>query len=322
MLREAIESVLGQNYGDYEIVVVDDGSQDGTVEKLQKYGSSLVVLSLPRRGVSAARNLGVRWSAGKYLAFLDSDDLWQPIKLATQVAFMEANRGVQICQTEETWIRNGVRVNPKKRHRKPSGDIFRASLDLCLVSPSAVMMTRKLFDRVGGFDETLVVCEDYDLWLRVAATHRVPLIAESLVIKRGGHADQLSRSTWGLDRFRVFALEKLLRCGLSAQKRQWVLEVLAAKVAVLATGARKRGKEREASTYEGILSRLGEGGKIDGFSENMRVRERKGLAREDTGSMAQIAGERSGGSYGSRPEIEDRGKLSAGLSRLDRGDHP
>ncbi len=254
MLCDAIESVLGQSYKDFELIVVDDGSKDGTVEKLMSYSSALRVLSQLGRGVAAARNIGVRWSSGRYLAFLDSDDLWEPGKLETQVAFMEAHPEIQICQTEEIWIRNGVRVNPKKKHRKPSGDIFRASLDLCLVSPSAVMMTRELMERLGGFDEVFIVCEDYDLWLRIAVDTPVPLIPEPLVLKRGGHGDQLSRSTWGLDRFRAMALQKLLRSGLRGERRTWTVQALANKVAILAQGARKRGKEEEALMYEGILA--------------------------------------------------------------------
>ena len=259
MVGDAVESVLKQSHSRYELIVVDDGSQDGTVERLQRYGSRITVLSQPHRGVAAARNSGARWSGGRYLAFLDSDDLWHPNKLETQISVMNRNPSVQICQTEEIWVRNGVRVNPKKRHHKPSGDIFRASLDLCLVSPSAVMMTRELFMRLGGFDETFDVCEDYDLWLRIAVDTPVLLIPEPLVVKRGGHGDQLSRSTWGLDRFRILALEKLLRSGLGGEKRRWAMEVLAGKVAILAQGARKRGRGSEALVYEQVFVGLGGG---------------------------------------------------------------
>lgn len=254
MVREAVESVLGQSLKGSELIVVDDGSGDGTVEGLRRYGSALRLLCQSRRGVAAARNLGVRSCSGRYLAFLDSDDLWRPAKLEVQLSFMESRPEAQICQTEEVWMRRGSRVNPKKRHRKPSGDIFRPSLELCLVSPSAVMMTRELFDRAGGFDESLPVCEDYDLWLRVALAAPVHLISEPLVVKRGGREDQLSRSVWGMDRFRILALHKLLRAGLSGERRRWVLEVLAKKVAILAQGARKRGREEEAEGYEKVLS--------------------------------------------------------------------
>ncbi len=254
MIGDAVESVLEQSQKIFELIVVDDGSDDRSLDELKRYGSLVTVFSQSRHGVAAARNLGVRLSSGKYIAFLDSDDLWFPKKLETQIAFMEWNPEVQICQTEEIWVRNGKRVNPKRRHHKPSGDIFRASLDLCLVSPSAVMMTRDLFRRVGGFDEAFVVCEDYDLWLRIAVDTEVSLIPDPLIVKRGGHEDQLSFSTWGLDRFRVLAIEKLLRSGLRGEKRRWALEALAAKVAILAQGARKRSKVCEALTYERILA--------------------------------------------------------------------
>ena len=250
MVGEAVESVLAQTVSDYELIVVDDGSTDETRSRLRGFGARLTVLTRSRGGVAAARNLGANRSSGRYLAFLDSDDLWRPRKLERQLHFMERRPRVCICQTEEIWIRNGVRVNPRNRHRKPSGDIFRASLELCLVSPSAVMLRRDFFERVGGFDESLPVCEDYDLWLRIAKDTEVPLIPEALVTKRGGHADQLSRSTWGLDRFRVQSIAKLIEAGLDEDKTGWALEAMAKKVTILAQGFRKCGDEARAREYE------------------------------------------------------------------------
>lgn len=284
LVGAAIESVLAQTFSDFELIVVADGSTDRTGAELVRFRSRLRLLTQPNRGVSAARNFGARHARGRYLAFLDSDDLWLPGKLALQTAFMEQNPAVQICQTEEIWIRNGVRVNPKAKHRKPSGDIFIPSLELCLVSPSAVMLSRELFERVGGFDENLPVCEDYDLWLRIAVDHPVPLIDDALVIKRGGHADQLSRSTWGMDRYRVLALQKLLRAGLDGVRRDAAVEVLRRKIEVLASGARKRGKASEATAYEVILAE---------FTQEHHVRERdsrlldgEGLSPADAGALA------------------------------------
>ena len=256
MLGESVDSVLVQTAREYELIVVDDGSTDETPRRLRDYGARLTMLSQSRRGVAAARNLGARQASGQYLAFLDSDDLWHPLKLERQLAFMESNLEVEICQTDEIWVRNGVRVNPRHKHRKPSGDIFRASLALCLVSPSAVMMRRDLFERVGGFDESLPVCEDYDLWLRIAKDTEVPLIPETLVTKRGGHADQLSRSTWGFDRFRVHSIANLLETGLDGEKAGWALEAMAKKVTILTQGFRKRGNEAMAREYEERLRRV------------------------------------------------------------------
>ena len=229
----------------------------------------------------ARGELFARQSCGRYLAFLDSDDLWCPRKLERQTAFMMEYPEAQICQTEEIWVRHGIRINPKAAHRKPSGDIFLRSLDLCLVSPSAVMMTRELFLRLGGFDETFPVCEDYDLWLRIAVNESVPLLAEALVTKRGGHADQLSRSTWGMDRYRVLALQKILRAGIEGSRRKAVLATFRRKVGVLVNGARKRGKWREADDYQALLREF-EQETIDVGDGDPRLRPGQGLSPADT----------------------------------------
>jgi len=242
-VREALASVLAQTYQDFELVIVDDGSTDATRAIVQEF-SRIQYVFQDNRGVSAARNRGVALSSGELLAFLDSDDLWQPRKLAMQIEFFAAHPEAQICQTEEIWVRNGVRVNPHSKHKKPTGDIFARSLQLCLVSPSAVMIRRTFFKRMGGFDETLPACEDYDLWLRIAVMEPVHLIATPLVIKRGGHADQLSHRFWGMDRFRVAALCKLLDAEvLTPEQCEQVKEVLVAKCKILAQGAQKRGQD-------------------------------------------------------------------------------
>jgi glycosyltransferase involved in cell wall biosynthesis len=288
MVGEAIDSVLAQSLRSFEVIVVDDGSTDNSGERLlAQYGSSIRLISRQRSGVAAARNYGASIAKGRYLAFLDSDDLWLPQKLAIQTAFMEQHIQVQICQTEELWIRHGVRVNPKVKHGKPSGDIFRRSLDRCLVSPSAVMMTKELFSQFGGFDESFLVCEDYDLWLRIGVDHLVPLIPISLAVKRGGHADQLSRSMWGMDRYRVQSLRNLLRSGLVSDKRRWVLEALKRKISILCQGARKRGKEDEATAYEGILAEFLQEG-LDVGDTDSPIRTRQGISSADTGAVVGL----------------------------------
>jgi glycosyltransferase involved in cell wall biosynthesis len=177
-VKDAIESVLNQTYRDFEFWVVDDGSTDGTGEALRTFGDKVKYVSQNNRGVSAARNLGLRISRGKYLAFLDSDDLWEPQKLEIQVKCMEENPQFPLCYTDEVWIRGGTRVNPKKKHAKYSGWIFEKCLPLCIISPSSALMKRSLFDEIGGFDETLPVCEDYDLWLRVTIEERRMALGE------------------------------------------------------------------------------------------------------------------------------------------------
>lgn len=255
IIKEAIDSVLAQDFVNFELIVVDDGSIDNTHDILNSYQNNILVLRQNNKGVSAARNRGLAAASGHFIAFLDSDDIWLPQKLSQQVDFFHSNPDALICQTEEIWIRNNVRVNPKKRHKKPSGMIFEPSLSLCLVSPSAVMINRNLFEEVGLFDETLPACEDYDLWLRISCRHPVHLIDTPLIIKRGGHDDQLSASP-GLDKFRIKAIKKVIESGLlSAAQYQTAVETLKEKCVIYASGCRKRGRTGEAAYYEALTKR-------------------------------------------------------------------
>ena len=256
IIKEAIDSVLAQDYTEFELIVVDDGSTDHTSDVLDSYGSVIKVLSQENLGVSAARNRGIAEASGKFITFLDSDDLWLSEKLSAQIEFFNQTPDALICQTEEVWIRNGLRVNPKKRHKKPSGMIFKPSLELCLVSPSAVMIQRSLFDRVGEFDETLLACEDYDLWLRISCGFPIHLIDTPLIIKRGGHDDQLS-SMAGLDKFRIKAIEKIIKSGLlSDDQHRAAVKTLKKKCDIYAAGCRKRGREEEALYYTLLSKRF------------------------------------------------------------------
>lgn len=249
IVRDAIDSALGQTYADFELVVVDDGSTDRTPQILDAYGERLRVVRQTNRGVSAARNRGIGASSGPLIALLDSDDIWLPGKLSVQVDFFKKNPAALICQTEEIWIRNGLRVNPGKRHRKSSGMIFERSLELCLVSPSSVMFRRTLLEKVGLFDESLPACEDYDLWLRVGCRFPVHLIDKPLTIKRGGHEDQLSRRP-SLDRYRIRSLLQLIEAGrLTPAQRDAAVVALRKKCTVYANGCLKRGRLDEALHY-------------------------------------------------------------------------
>jgi glycosyltransferase involved in cell wall biosynthesis len=259
MLGAAVRSVLEQRDCPWELVVVDDGSTDDTEAVVAGFGDSRIrYLRQERSGVSRARNTGARLTRGDWLAFLDSDDLWMPGKLAAQRAFHERRPELSISQTEETWVRHGVRVNPCRHHEKPTGDVFVASLSRCLVSPSAVILRRDLFEEMGGFDESLLVCEDYDLWLRIDLRYELGLVPRPLVVKRGGHDDQLSRAFWGMDRFRVAALAKLLADpALQGARREAVFGTLTRKCAILERGARRRGRAEEASRYADLVRLCG-----------------------------------------------------------------
>ena len=257
VLREAIDSVLAQEFKDFELIVVDDGSTDNTGEILDSYEQDILVLRQSNKGVSAARNLGIAEAGGQLVAFLDSDDLWLPRKLSRQVDYFNLNPDTVINQTEEIWMRNDVRVNPKDRHRKPSGMIFEHSLGLCLVSPSAVMIQKTLFDAVGVFDDNLPACEDYDLWLRISCRYPVHLIDTPLIIKRGGHGDQLSKAP-GLDRFRIQSLEKIIKSGRLTESQYHAAACsLRDKCAIYAGGCHKRGREAEATYYAALAESIG-----------------------------------------------------------------
>ncbi|MGQ4807401.1 hypothetical protein NKDENANG_00749 [Candidatus Entotheonellaceae bacterium PAL068K] len=247
---EAIESVLTQDYLDIELIVVDDGSSDHSGEVVRRFGSTLTSIRQAHAGVSAARNRGVAASHGELIAFLDSDDLWLPGKVTAQVGLFQEQPQTQACYTDERWIRKGVRVNPRKIHQKHAGWLFLQSLPLCLISPSSIMLRRALWDRLGGFDESLPACEDYDLWLRLTVTTPVALLPERLIVKRGGHADQLSRSVPILDQYRITGLEKILTARLTEVQRRAVLEHVVRKCQIVAQGARKRHNEARWAIYD------------------------------------------------------------------------
>ena len=257
MVREAIDSVLAQTAASFELIVVDDGSTDGTAEDLARLGAeraeTVRIEHTANRGPAAARNRGGAIALAPLVAFLDSDDLWLPEKLERHLEFMRENPGCAISQTNETWVRNGRRINPGMRHRKRAGDFFVESLRTCLISPSAVLMRRELFDSVGGFDEDMRAAEDYDLWLRIQVEHEIGLLDEPLVTRRGGHPDQLSITTQAIDRFRILALAKLLGLdSLTPERRLATTEVLIEKCRIYAAGLARRGRIDAARRYESI----------------------------------------------------------------------
>jgi len=254
-LEKSIQSVLDQTFGDFELVVVDDASTDSTAEIIERYSGKIrTMVFSENRGVSAARNAAIKNSDSEWIAFLDSDDFWHPDKLQKQIAQTKMRPACPLHFTDEIWIRNGVRVNPKKKHQIKDGWIFQPSLALCLMAPSTVILRRELFEVHGLFDENLPVCEDYDLWLRLTAQHPVALLNEKLMTRHGGHADQLSRSDWGIDRYRVQSIQKILKTeSLRPEDRTAAIRMLIEKCGILAKGFRKRGNLKEVEKYEKII---------------------------------------------------------------------
>ncbi len=250
-LQRAIDSVLAQTFKPYEIIIVDDGSKDGTKEWLLQNYPSVQYIHQPNNGVSSARNKGIQISQGSWIALLDSDDEWMPEKLEYQSRFIELNRDSSFCHTNEIWIRNGVRVNQMKKHKKYGGDIFKHCLDICRISPSSSIIKKDVFEEVGAFDESLTVCEDYDLWLRVTAKFNILFLDEPLIKKYGGHLDQLSRVPEGIEQYRIRSLEKILSMGLLTKTQfRSAKDMLIHKLNIYAKGLKKRDKYEELTSTE------------------------------------------------------------------------
>jgi glycosyltransferase involved in cell wall biosynthesis len=249
-LPRALDSVAAQTRPVTEIIVVDDGSTDGTTEYIRKRYPDVNVIRQANHGVSHARNTGIHNAAGHWVAFLDSDDAWMPDKMSRQFNALAGDPGYRIVHSNEIWIRRGVRVNQKKKHRKYGGHIFTRCLPICAISPSASLIHRSVFAAVGLFDESLPACEDYDMWLRICSRYPVLYLDDELIIKYGGHADQLSRQFWGMDRFRIRAIANLLdQQQLADEQRKAAVDTLLGKIDIYLQGAAKRRNSPHAEEF-------------------------------------------------------------------------
>lgn len=254
-LRRAIDSVLLQSEPVDELIVVDDGSEDGSREAIEPVAEKLQWIQQNNHGVSHARNQGIKAATGDWVALLDSDDEWLPEKIARIKAAIKQYPSITLFHSEEIWIRNGVRVNAMNKHQKSGGMIFQQCLPLCVISPSAVVFRRDHFLQLGGFDEDLPACEDYDLWLRWCWNKPVHFIDTPLIRKYGGHDDQLSQQFAAMDQFRIHALHKILQNpGLSNDDRAAARAQLIRKLEILLRGAEKHANKLLMQQFGPMLS--------------------------------------------------------------------
>ena len=249
-LKRSIDSAINQTKKPLEIIVVDDGSTDGTEAMIKSDYDFVKFIKQKNKGVSAARNIGIKVSIGEWICFLDSDDEWKKDKLEKQINAMKSNPGYKFFHSNEIWIKNGLRINQKKKHKKYGGDIFDECLDMCRISPSSVMIDKTVFDEVGNFNEDLVVCEDYELWLRICDKYRVFFIDEPLIIKYGGHQGQLSYSIESIENHRIKALEYLILENLNRKNKRHAIQMLLSKLNIYLKGLVKRKKIDEIAVYE------------------------------------------------------------------------
>jgi glycosyltransferase involved in cell wall biosynthesis len=256
LLLEAIESVRAQSYTDYELIVVDDASEDETF--LVKNEADIRYLPIPRCGMpGAVRNRGVEAARGEFLAFLDSDDLWQPEKLSRQIPLLDAQPDVPLIHTRELWRRGVKTVSQKGQKHARTGDVFADALWKCTIGPSTVLMRTSVFKELGGFDESLEVAEDYEFWLRLTSRYPVAYIDEVLTIKRAGDWEQLSEKHGQIEEFRIEALFRLLEQErLPQDRRPESLSMLERKLRIWSVGAIKRGRNEEVRGFYDRLERL------------------------------------------------------------------
>ena len=244
-LERALQSVYQQSSRVDEVILVDDGSTDGSVLVIAREFPQTKIIRQANFGVSAARNRGIESARFEWIALLDSDDSWLPEKIEKIRNAQQQNPDLVLFHSDEIWMRNGVRVNPMNKHRKSGGWIFDQCLPLCAISPSASVIKKSVLQDLGMFDETLPACEDYDLWLRLCHRYPVHYLDQALIVKYGGHADQLSRQHTMMDRFRARALHQLLVADtLSTEQHAAAAAMLLIKLDILLRGAVKHGNQQ------------------------------------------------------------------------------
>ena len=241
-LQRALDSVINQTYKAAEIIVVDNGSSDGTLKFLREQYPKITILTENKIGVSSARNKGIKKSINQWIALLDSDDAWHPKKLEIQTSMLDsALKEYNLIHTDEVWFRNNKHINQMKKHKKQGGYIFERCLSLCCISPSSVLFKKNILDKVGLFDESLPVCEDYDMWLKICSSEEVLFAQDKLTYKYGGHKDQLSKSYWGMDRFRIKSIENIIKnFDLTYKQKKQAKKELIKKLKIIINGAFKR----------------------------------------------------------------------------------
>lgn len=285
LLKEAVLSVAAQTFTNFELIIIDDCSncdpepEIAMLPGIKNINLKFIKLKKHSGMPGFVRNKGASEAQGDFLAFLDSDDLWLPEKLQTQLDFIFADDELRkryaqsnfsifpnpdepyllqdektktvICHTREKWIRGSKIISQTSQKHNRSGDIFSDCLLKCIMGPSTVMVGTELFKKTGGFREDLEIAEDYELWIRIAAFYNALYIDKPLTVKRAGKWEQLSQKYNQIEIFRIDALGELIKNNFfPPQKLAEAKAVFAQKCRIYAAGCRKRGKIEEALKYE------------------------------------------------------------------------
>ncbi|MDD4294806.1 MAG: glycosyltransferase family A protein [Candidatus Omnitrophica bacterium] len=259
-LKIAVESVLAQSFNDYELIIIDDASNDNTesyIKNISTIHHSINYIKNPKNlGISKSRNVGLKNAKGEFICFLDSDDRFRHDKLQITYNYIKEKTDIKIFHTKELWFKNGQYLEPKVYHENPNGYIFKNTVKLCCISPSTAAIHKSIFSDIGIFDENLPVCEDYDLWLRITARYSVALIPLYLTIKQGGLPDQMSQKFSCMDKFRIYALEKILASNtLNPDNYKIAVNELIKKCEIYIKGASKHNNYSDLDKYTKIITK-------------------------------------------------------------------
>ncbi len=246
-ILKAINSVQVQTYKVDEIIIVDDGSTDDTKIILNNF-KNIKVIRTKNKGVSHARNIGIKEAKNEWIAFLDSDDEWQKDKIEKQIDFHLQNPKILFSHSEEKWIRRGKEINYPTSLKKPSGECFLQNISTCKIAASSVVIHKSIFEDVGYFDEELKVCEDFDMWLRVSLKYKIGLLKEKLITKYAGHP-QLSSTIFAIDRYHIYSLKKFLY----SSYRDPIKKEMIKKCNILVKGAKKHNNSEIFKKYSKMI---------------------------------------------------------------------
>ncbi|MFA5337631.1 MAG: glycosyltransferase family A protein [Candidatus Omnitrophota bacterium] len=263
-LKIALNSVLAQTFDDYEIIIVDDGSTDGTRSMFegqnpwtQARGKKAKYIYQQNKGPAAARNTGIKQAKGEFICLLDSDDRFREDKLKVAYEYIKKYPQYKIFHTEEIWYKDGALLSQKIYHKKPSGSVFGNSVKICSIGTSTAIIQKDIFTEIGLFDENLLACEDYEFWLRVTNKRKVLLIPDYLTIKQGGHPGQQSFKYEAMDTFRIYALKKILESNeLTKDNFKIAADELKRKCEIFIKGALKRGKIKEVEYCRSLVEKF------------------------------------------------------------------